>query len=213
MRDPNIFAIRTRLFRGGCLRTQVGLAMSWHLLADEHGPNRVTHLLAKSERSHMLGNRAARSQALAVLFRSLMLLSVALVACFSNDSSAPRIDDVDTDPTEVDRQMKQVQDRGESELRFLSVSAGSGHNCGITIDGVVTCWGANYSGQATPPEGTFLSVSAGGHHTCDVTTTGDAVCWGHNQYGQSMPRAGTFLSISAGNYHTCGITTDRSIAC
>ena len=47
---------------------------------------------------------------------------------------------------------------------FISVSAGGGHTCGLRVDERAVCWGGNYYGQATPPEGEFAVVSAGSRH-------------------------------------------------
>ncbi len=86
-------------------------------------------------------------------------------------------------------------------LIFTTLSAGSGHTCGITTAGEAYCWGENFSGQlgtgdrnlkATPAlvAGglTFAAVSGGGlsdhSHTCGVTTAGAAYCWGDNRAGQ-----------------------------
>jgi alpha-tubulin suppressor-like RCC1 family protein len=45
---------------------------------------------------------------------------------------------------------------------FSQVSAGLYHTCGLRPDGTVECWGANGSGQSSPPSGAFTQVSAGG---------------------------------------------------
>ena len=61
---------------------------------------------------------------------------------------------------------------------FVSVSAGRKHTCGVRTDGSVACWGDNYHGQATPPEGKFASVTAWHSHTCGVRADGTVACWG-----------------------------------
>ena len=94
-----------------------------------------------------------------------------------------------------------------------SVSAGSGHTCGVKTDWSVACWGNNGDGQSTAPTGTFAQVSAGGYHTCGVKTDGSVACWGWNNYGQATAPTGTFAQVSAGFYHTCGVKTDGSVAC
>ena len=102
----------------------------------------------------------------------------------------------------------------ESE-RFISVSAGYWHTCGIRHTGNVVCWGTSDqdNGQLTPPAGTFISVSAGYWHTCGIRHTGNVECWGDDELGQSTPPAGTFTSISAGIWHTCGIRHTGNVEC
>lgn len=39
--------------------------------------------------------------------------------------------------------------------RFLAVDAGYRRACGLRPDGTIECWGANYSGAASPPPGPF----------------------------------------------------------
>ena len=124
-------------------------------------------------------------------------------------------------------------------LSFASVSAGSGHACGVTVGGDAYCWGSNARGQlgdgsmldrSTPMlvEGglKFTSVSAGSSDTCGITTSGDAHCWGRNDRGQlgdgtrddrlaPVLVAGglTFALVSAGGFHTCGVTTSDDAYC
>ena len=82
-------------------------------------------------------------------------------------------------------------------LNFATVSAGAlSHNCGVTTDGEVYCWGGSTSGASGSPTSErrlvpggfpgglrFAMVSADGH-TCGVTTGGEAYCWGRNDRGQ-----------------------------
>ena len=89
---------------------------------------------------------------------------------------------------------------------FASLSAGSGHTCGLTTAGPAYCWGANTQGQlgdGTSGNGDwsdttanrsapvavlggriFTAIAVGGDHTCALDAGGVAYCWGWNQDGQ-----------------------------
>lgn len=79
----------------------------------------------------------------------------------------------------------------------VGVAAGHGHTCALLEDGVVYCWGANWSGQlgawtntdsALPTKVNALpkaqAVSAGFSHTCALTLDGGVWCWGANTFGE-----------------------------
>ena len=52
-------------------------------------------------------------------------------------------------------------DGGIAITEFASISAGEEHTCGVGIDGSVACWGEDWSGETSPPDGGFASVSVG----------------------------------------------------
>ena len=111
------------------------------------------------------------------------------------------------------------------EVKFISVSRGPSHTCGVREDGSVACWGDDRFGRATPPAGEFASVSAGREHTCGLRTDGTAECWGnlrptaHSLGGGTryfeIPQqpAGKFASVSARDDYACGMKTDASVEC
>ncbi len=85
-----------------------------------------------------------------------------------------------------------------SDTKFIEISAGLYHNCGIKEDGLVVCWGA---GETAQPSGGICGVnwgqsivgstlgkctkiSCGGYHTCAIKENGRLVCWGKNTNGQ-----------------------------
>jgi hypothetical protein len=126
------------------------------------------------------------------------------------------------------------------DTRWLAVSAGGAHTCGITEVGFVACWGLNVRGQlGTDPRltrinrpglipgfTTHMAVAAGGSHTCTVDSSGAVWCWGANDRGQladgtslDLPRprrspvGGGFVGISAGEGHTCALGRDGRVIC
>jgi Regulator of chromosome condensation (RCC1) repeat len=46
-----------------------------------------------------------------------------------------------------------VPTRGGVPLRFVSVSAGGEHTCGVAANGTAICWGDDSVGQASVPPG------------------------------------------------------------
>ena len=85
-----------------------------------------------------------------------------------------------------------------------------GHGCGIRTDLSLACWGNDWDGQASPPEGEFVAVDAGWTHTCAIRVGGDVTCWGTSN---GEPPLGPFVAISADNSHTCGIRPDGRVEC
>lgn len=84
--------------------------------------------------------------------------------------------------------------------RAKAITSGVDHTCALLVDGRVSCWGSNSSGQlgvgaagnrSTPSapinlqgSGRAKAISAGGSHTCALHTDGSIACWGYNLYGQ-----------------------------
>ena len=128
-----------------------------------------------------------------------------------------------------------VSDNGELHV----ISAGRRHTCEVRIDGTVTCWGLNDSGQASPPAGSFQSVSAGDSNTCGLRVDGTIACWGQNYRQKTSPPVdpprsatadvgsqpplrlrrptelpvGPFRSMSLGDFLACGVRVDGSVTC
>ena len=104
--------------------------------------------------------------------------------------------------------------------RFIQVSCGNGHSCGLTNQHQVVCWGRNVEGQSASPKGGqyFSSVSCGHRHTCavrDATRSADqVVCWGSNYAGESRARfRGLFTAVTTGAQHSCGLTAAGDVRC
>jgi hypothetical protein len=98
---------------------------------------------------------------------------------------------------------------------FQTVTRGYGHACALTFDGRAVCWGANGSGQATPPlDLLFTDLAGGGSHTCGILADGTAECWGVWGNGSELPPAEVFSEITAGAAHVCAIkASDQTVSC
>ena len=129
--------------------------------------------------------------------------------------------------------------RPNPEPQWVSISSGSRHTCGLTVSGIVYCWGLGVHGylgngrtetSATPFEVAgdqrWRSVSAGGNHSCGLTTDGTPYCWGRNDFGQygdgttssslspvRVAGNNNWALLSAGGNHTCGVETDGDANC
>jgi hypothetical protein len=126
-------------------------------------------------------------------------------------------------------------------VRFAMLSVGRTHACGVSIDGMVYCWGDNYLGKQgngstlgygpTPtlvPGGLhFATVSAANGFTCGLSSDGTAYCWGDNEFGKlgngatsgfsMVPGAVNgglrFSALTSGLFRSCGITTSGATYC
>jgi alpha-tubulin suppressor-like RCC1 family protein len=79
-----------------------------------------------------------------------------------------------------------------------AIAAGGNHNCALTTEGGVKCWGDNFYGQLgnnsttvgyAPVDVSELTsgvaaIAAGINHTCALTTANELKCWGDNRSGQ-----------------------------
>jgi alpha-tubulin suppressor-like RCC1 family protein len=126
----------------------------------------------------------------------------------------------------------------ETPLRFLALTAGAAHTCGIATTGEGYCWGSNTDGQLgggsggavparIPGSQGLLQISAGYSHSCAVRADKALLCWGGNDRGQigrgavgsqspvvlvpQMP--GPVASVSAGQSRTCARTTPGIVYC
>lgn len=127
----------------------------------------------------------------------------------------------------------------ESSIKELA--AGSNHNCVVTDERTVYCWGYNLYGQLGSSEGIEIAtpvlvpgmdesavvVVAGSHHTCALMEAGDVKCWGRNDFGQlgngttsqsTEPESVVGLAediemISAAGSVTCAIGQSGAVYC
>ena len=99
--------------------------------------------------------------------------------------------------------------------RFVAVSSGARHACGLHQDGTAICWGDDAQGRAAPPRGeTFVAISSGWAYTCAIRVDGSATCWGQDRYGEaSPPQDERLIAISSSKRHTCALRVDGSAVC
>src|SRR5262249_36561696 len=93
--------------------------------------------------------------------------------------------------------------------RFVSLASGNDASCGLTADGAVYCWGADFLGKLgnggtltadqfspslveMPASTQFVSLTMGRDTVCALAKAGPAWCWGYgSEGGVGNPAAGT----------------------
>ena len=152
-----------------------------------------------------------------------------LTVAIDIDSVSPAIRGLITISDTMDRTAVGIRDNDDDmvvisfDMGFRTISAGSGHTCGIRENGEVACWGNIPSIRDTPPPSVrFRTIDVGFDHTCGIREEDDKVeCWGTNSTGQStLPPELVdvrFRAVNAGVFHTCGIIEggidDGEVAC
>jgi hypothetical protein len=125
--------------------------------------------------------------------------------------------------------------------KWVAVSAGAAHTCGITVDSLAYCWGEGNAGRlgtgrpipSPRPELVlglgdlkFIAVSAGNESSCGIIREHVAYCWGSNAEGrlgngdpsersQFLPTPVTgpsFSSLDVGRV-VCGVGEDLLAFC
>ena len=84
-----------------------------------------------------------------------------------------------------------------TSYRFVQITAGYSHVCGLTAAGQAVCWSSGTFGALgtgdrvsrstpTPVFGNieFVQIDAGTWHTCGISADGAAYCWGDNAWGK-----------------------------
>ncbi len=128
-----------------------------------------------------------------------------------------------------------------ASAQITAIGSGATHDCILTSQGKVYCWGRNDFGQLgqelifyadnvpglvgglnSPATG----LAVGGYHTCVILNDGSVACWGYNEYGQlgnaglgevitpmRVAGIGSVQSLSAGAYHTCAVVSGGAAKC
>ncbi len=80
---------------------------------------------------------------------------------------------------------------------------------------LVVGWGANSSGQATPPAGLewVTAIAGGSYHSLALKSDGTVVGWGDNGSGQTNTPAGlsNVVAIAAGAYFSLALKSDGTV--
>lgn len=125
-----------------------------------------------------------------------------------------------------------------SNMGYIGLASGRAHNCAITNDREVSCWGdtnynvRNHLGRAYPLRVSSLadviSVGSGEDHSCALTTGGSIKCWGAQEDGMlgngnvntgtihsatSVDGINNAASLTVGGYHSCALLEGGSIKC
>ncbi len=129
------------------------------------------------------------------------------------------------------------------DSKYLQVSTGYYHTCGIREDGRVLCWGWGVYGVLGNGDTSFFSpevrvptltvdsskykkVILQRYNTCGIREDGRVLCWGRGEFGalgnggNSDTGIPTLISdsleyshVGSGWYHTCGIREDGRVLC
>ena len=100
-------------------------------------------------------------------------------------------------------------------LAFKDIAAGNSFTCGLTLDGLVACWGDLEGAQ--PPDDVlgqeFASITAVGTYVCVERPDGSKRCWGSGPFRRSLDVDARFIEVSANEELTCGRRIDETVQC
>lgn len=91
-----------------------------------------------------------------------------------------------------------------TDERFIDISSGARHTCGLNLEGALFCWGRAEWGTTGLPEpiGTetgFLQVASTFEHACALRANGEVACWGQGtlgQLGEASPGTSAALPVT-----------------
>jgi hypothetical protein len=208
----------------------------WKLLPADANP--AMHVLRPSgepflERGKRLQPRSRRCPMRARIADTVVLLAASItISCGgspdsrveeSSDSADSRVEEspdsrVEESPGSPD---SRVDESPDSRSRFVEVRAGYHHTCGLTITGVVSCWGGTPHVEADAPGGDrFVQVAPSrlfAGTTCGLTARGSLKCWGIDEFGSAPAHreatTGAYVQVSTSGYTTCAVRDDGGIEC
>ncbi len=117
-------------------------------------------------------------------------------------------------------------------MRLKALAATGAATCGLTVEGLVACWGTSSSRTSSgdaedwwnshppttaPPTDVdgqvFTSISASGGLFCAQRLDGGTRCWGSGSFRRSLGVGTRFIEVSAGDRYTCARRIDGSVQC
>jgi hypothetical protein len=116
---------------------------------------------------------------------------------------------------------------GDQTPIFASLSAGTDMNCGLSSDGLASCWPAfDFASYDAHFGSAVTGVAIGFDFLCAVFPGGAARCEGTNAHGQlgdgsttdatspvTVAGSHQWTTLSAGELSTCGLVTDGTAYC
>lgn len=116
--------------------------------------------------------------------------------------------------------------------KFVAISVGEAHTCGLRADGSGTCWWSvdlprllrdnpgfqsvfDLHDAVSWPDGEiFTAISSGALHTCGLRSDGSVLCWGNIGRDQAaLPEGDVFVAISSGYDFVCGLRQEGTVVC
>ncbi len=108
-------------------------------------------------------------------------------------------------------------DMGEADPpsgTYTDVAMGQKFGCALTAAGVPVCWGADDSGQTSPPANvTFTQITAGAFMPAALLRRIPLSVGVQPKRDGSGSPTGAFSQVSIGGNYACGLQTDGTIAC
>jgi alpha-tubulin suppressor-like RCC1 family protein len=95
------------------------------------------------------------------------------------------------------------------QLGSASSVGGYNHQCALTFDGSVECWGS------TVPNGLVAKqIAVGVTHSCALKIDGAVKCWRSSNYVETtVPNGLVAKQIALGLDHACAIKLDDTLKC